>query len=766
KPTDPDKTTDPDTHTAPEEQVVTKAGISLMQAADISKESMCDGLFYPEADLVLNGDGTATVTLYCINPIPGFASAGEPLTTMLVSGLKSDVTITGTGAQDYQITAGADSFAEKAEIRSDAGDREYAAYGAFIPMAGTYSSDSFTFTLPLSAIRNSGAGAIYVNAYVNAVMSSWQSFYLVFDVDEDFGKTDETVYGAYAVETPGLTGASVSGLKAYAERERKGEYLFHLSVATASEETDKFGMAACAELISASGVEGNTQYYSMLLSYTNEDGTTYVTDTGSQVLDISIPLKDAGNQKVAVYRHHAAGKATGALTEALARPSSKLTDNTWYWDKTENTLHIYASKFSVYAVHVSTQSSAGGTGGNGSGNGGSGQVSGGNTGSGTTTETESASYTAKVSMRKITDFNSTSMCDTLFYEYADLEVNGDSTKLTLYVIDPIPKYASEGTPLSNINFKTSSGTTAASLSTSQVSRYFAADGSFIESSGNYYSDPITVTLPTSALRNSTNRTVICSAYVNAVMKSTQEFYVVLTDWTKGETESKGEATKIDTTGSTAQSLTASGTMTGTGTTAAGTTSSVETGVYQVPISALKEKSDDASMMNDYMYKYAQLTVTEDDAKLTLYVQHTVAGIEAGGPKYLSYKSVKADKQENAVTFDGVSYDSFTITLANPVPNILPVTMYVNAMSMEVNARLVLDLDAMTETEGLDGDGGTALTSAKGTASAGGASTDGAKLSGLRLGASSTILKVMLALIVIALLALGGTAAYLRYRRRI
>ncbi|MDO4260865.1 MAG: hypothetical protein Q4C82_02210 [Eubacteriales bacterium] len=765
-----DQGEDPKPPVDPEEPSAVTAPVRLMQSYDISQESMCNRLFYPEAELTVNGDGTATVRLYCVSPIPAYADSGAPLTAMIVSGSKEDVSITGTTAKDYRLTVGADSFADEVLIESNAGGKEYGVYPGFIPEAGTYSSDSFTFTIPVSAIRNSSSGAIYVNAYVNAVMSSWQSFYLLFDVDDDFGKTEEIEYGAYTVSSPGLTGVSVSGLKAYAEEKKAGEYLFQVRYASSGEDADKLGMAACAELISASGVEGSTQYYSMLLSYENEDGTQQVTDTDGHVLDISIPLKQSGSQKAAVYRHHEAGRATGQLTELTAEPA-KLRDNTWYWDRSKGILHIYASKFSVYAVHLSTAQTSGGASGGGSGSGG--------TSGGTDSDDglENTSYTAKVSMRKASDLNSVSMCDTLFYDYADLEVNGSSTKMTLYVIDPIPKYASEGTPLSNISFRTSSGRVSASLSTSKVSRYFPADSTFIGSAGNYNSDPITVTLPTSALRSSGKGTVICQAYVNAVMKSTQEFYVVLSDWEEGETKSSGEAQTIDTENE-AQALTTQTSESGSSVTTASSSSGVKTGVYQVPISALKEKSDDSSMMNDYMYRYAELAVTEKSAKLTVYIQHTVAGIESGGPRYISYQSANASKTEHAATFDGISYDSFTLTLSNPVPNILPVTMYINAMSMEVNARLVLDLNKMAATEGLDGgDGSTAeaLSGSEGgtgTGNTGNAAAEalagagsGIRTAAMRLEAGSTLLKALLALIALGLLGLGGSAAYLRYRRR-
>ena len=63
------------------------------------------------------------------------------------------------------------------------------------------------------------------------------------------------------------------------------------------------------------------------------------------------------------------------------------------------------------------------------------------------------SYTADVSMRNETDFNKASMCDPLFYQKADITVRGDTATVKLYVIDPVPAFPEEGTPVSNMSFR-------------------------------------------------------------------------------------------------------------------------------------------------------------------------------------------------------------------------------------------------------------------------------------------------------------------------
>ncbi len=322
--------------------------------------------------------------------------------------------------------------------------------------------------------------------------------------------------------------------------------------------------------------------------------------------------------------------------------------------------------------------------------------------SGTVTEAEkrgNGTYTAKVSVRKSDNINSASMCAPMFYEKADLKVDGSNTKVTIYVIDPIPQYASEGTPLSGVKITANGAVYSGSMAGSKVSRYFAASEPFISKAGNYYATPITFTIPTSAIEKSAEGTVKMSAYVNAVMKSTQEFYLVFSDWKGGETKSSGTATEIEKGTVTTPTATGS-TAKNTGLSTAGTTSgSVADGEYLVPVTALKEKTEEASMMADYLYPKATLKVAGKTTTLTIYIQHTVAGMEGGGPEWISYQGTKAVKVSNAMEASGVSYDSFTFTLNGEVPSPMLVSMYINAMKLEVKARLVFDFAKKTAASG-------------------------------------------------------------------
>ncbi len=139
-------------------------------------------------------------------------------------------------------------------------------------------------------------------------------------------------------------------------------------------------------------------------------------------------------------------------------------------------------------------------------------------------------YSATVSMRKDTDFNSLSMCNALFHRKADIVCKGDTATLTLYVVNPVPKFASEGTPLSNVSMNYRGTSYACQVNTgSKVSKQFEAASGFIDTAGSYSASPIVVQLPMQAIREASGKAIRCSAYINAIMKQNVDFYVVLSD---------------------------------------------------------------------------------------------------------------------------------------------------------------------------------------------------------------------------------------------
>lgn len=768
------------------------------QIKENREESMCWPFFHEKADLKLRDDGMVDVVLYLIDPIPGaaFSSYGTPLKHFYVSGATTDITVENMNAipadPDSKVTLhpSDDSFGMEASI-----DHEHPvtkhfvkdrSNGIFVSSDGDYPSAPVRFTVPLSAVKSSENGTILLTAYVTP-MTVWKQFFLVLDDVDDLGSggdsDEEEIKSGYTVEKSQHPSAGVNGLKDYVQANGEGYYTFRIE--TADSVGDREGISEIASLISAGQVSGVTTYYDLSLECETGSEVKQITDTGTHVMEVRLPLVKAMGQDLSVYRCH---NGQAGLMQALsARKTSGHKDNTYYADWASGYLYIYTSKFSVYAVHQSPLDTgtgdgtgSGDTGTNGSGTG------------GTSANEKDGNYTCKVSMRKNDDINTVSMCNALFYSQADLKVSGNNTKVTLYVIDPIPNYASEGTPLSNVKFIANGKTYSASVdSGNKVSRYFGANEQFISKAGNYYASPITVTIPTSAVENSKNGKVKFSAYVNAVMNSTQEFYVVFSDWEKGETESSGEAEEIDETAGTTTDTTAAGTGTAAGISTASTSSgSLKDGEYLIPVTAVKEKTDDVSMMADYMYSKAALSVSGSSLKLTIYIQHTVAGIEGGGPEWLSYNGTKAVKETNAAQFGGVAYDSFTLTLKDTVPSPMLVSMLIKAMNLEVKCRLVFDFNKMTSTDGksltealeesaaeqgTDGTGsgpaadsgvGTNMTTAEGTdgETAGGGSSGLISGAGYQLVTDAGILSILF-LLLTALAGAGAAAVYWLKKRR-
>lgn len=663
------------------------------------EESMCWPFFHEKAELKLRDDGQVEVTLYLIDPIPGstFTQYGTPLEHIYATGGTADITVENFGAtpgnpsSKVTLAPGDDSYGT--EVAVDSGNKVVKTFvkdksgGIFVPEDGTYDSSPIRFTVPLTAVKNSAKGTILLTAYVKP-MTVWKQFFLVLDDVDNFGdETTPDTYG-YQVEKSELQTAGVSGLKEYVAQEQKGNYTLYIR--NADSQREQAGISQIASLIAAGQASGIASYYDISMECRKGTENWAITDTGSYVLEIRLPLDASKGKNLVVYRSHD-GKAS-LMQPLAARKTTAYMDNTYYADLTDGYLYIYTSKFSVYGVYQSARADQNENGGDNNNNGGT--DSGGDSGTGSRKD---GTYTAKVSVRKSTNINSASMCAPMFYERADLKVSGNNTKVTIYAIDPIPKYASEGTPLSNVKVTANGTVYSGSVNAgSKVSRYFAASEQFIPKAGNYYATPITFTIPTSAIEKSAEGKVKMSAYVNAVMKSTQDFYLVFSDWKSGETESSGEATEIDETSTTTDTPASTAGNTGIST-AATSSGSIKDGEYLVPVTAIKEKTEEASMMADYMYPKATLKVDGNTTTLTVYIQHTVAGIEDGGPTWISYNGTKAEKVSNAMEASGVAYDSFTFTLNGEVPSPMLVSMYIHAMKIEVKARLVFDFAKKTET---------------------------------------------------------------------
>ncbi len=222
-------------------------------------------------------------------------------------------------------------------------------------------------------------------------------------------------------------------------------------------------------------------------------------------------------------------------------------------------------------------------------------------------------YSATVSMRKDTDFNSLSMCNALFYRKADIVCKGDTATMTLYVINPVPKFASEGTPLSKISMTYRGKSYPTQLSGSKVAKHFDAAPGFIETAGNYNASPIVIQLPMQAIREASGKAIRCTAYVNAIMKQNVGFYVVLKDLVQtGSAPSNQDASAADTGTNSANGI--------DGESATLTMGQGEKTYYESKVSM--RRSDDfktASMCNSLFHEKADIVYQGDTAELTLYV---------------------------------------------------------------------------------------------------------------------------------------------------
>lgn len=742
--------------------------VHFMKADDIGQVSMCDPLLYDTAYLLNNGDGTTTVSIYCIDPVPGFSDYGKPLGTLIACGSDDDVTVTGSKKIDYSLTTGTDSFASIASITEKVKTLHYEASGVYIPKSGEYDSDLIQFTVENRAIRNSQYGSLFAEVFVETVMQSWQKLYIVFDDVEDWSTGTSFVPSA-------IKGSTVSGLDSFAKNNPSyGNISMSITAFSKNNEAHVKGKAAIENLLEKKGYGRNTSYYSIDIY---DDNNQAITDTKENVIELCIPFSCDSDKKISVYRAHGDNYDVTTFSSITARATSldDYIDGTYYFDSDKDKLYIYSNKFSVYGIHLEDKSSS------------SSDTDDDDTDDADTGDTDtddddeddiSGTYTIPVTMKKSTDFSSNSMCNSLFYDYAIVTVNDATANVTLYVIDPIPNYQSYGTPISNIKVKYGSKSTTGVLNSSnQQGLYFAADTSFIPKAGYYKADPITFSVPYSYIEKSSSKTMLMQAYVNAVMKSTQSFYMVFN--TSGMT--KGSSLKAS---STTEDLSQfeEATVDETTEDEKTTTTGLTNGSYQVKVGAKKANSDDASMMADYMYEYGDLTVNDDSCQLTIYIQHTVAGKENGGPKYIKYQGTEAVKKSNAKTISGVSYDSFTITTASPIPSILPIDMFINAMNMEVSCRLTVDTSSI-------GDSGSSGKSSK-ASSGSAAATSSEDTSGNetisqviedeavavsdkigltdengKLKAKSVVLIVIIIIIAAGVLGVGGYSLYLRYKKR-
>lgn len=167
-------------------------------------------------------------------------------------------------------------------------------------------------------------------------------------------------------------------------------------------------------------------------------------------------------------------------------------------------------------------------------------------------------YTGTVKMYKggTTDFvdANLSMCNPIFAPEADVQVTADSTVVTIYVAEPIPAYPTMGTPelggtIKDVaaTYNNTQYTAELDLTTLAEKQFTATSALFGITEGDMYpTEAVTFTLPADAADH-LGEGLAVEAYVNAVMNSTQNFVMAVTDL-KGSSSTgesgTGEVTEI------------------------------------------------------------------------------------------------------------------------------------------------------------------------------------------------------------------------------
>ena len=517
------------------------APVSMRNAKNFHKLSMCDGLFTPNAQIEYSADGqTATLTLYVANPIPKFASEGTPLKNISFQYKGKSYKGTLYPAKNKMY------FKEKP---------------GFIEPAGDYPASPVVVTgLPVQAIADSAKGGLMCSAYVNAVMKTDVDFYVALDASapDINDQTDpETNPGTNPDVSPG---PAPNPGPAPAPGDNQS-YTAAVSMRNAGD-FNKYSMcnglfAPRADIVSQNGMANITLYVADPIPQFPEEGTpvsnvvlkyngqNYAAQVNSSArVDKSFPAKPGFIEPAGTY------KATPVTVQL---PLQAIADSVS--GKLMCGAYVNAVMHSDVEFFVVFSDLQGGSGSS---------VPTGpapvlppaapvtpppetNTAPGETTqlqmdEGEKKYFEASVDMRRADDFNKNSMCDPLFYEKADILMQGETAQLTLYIIDPVPKFAEEGTPLSNTKFIYEGKTyTAVESQDQKVDKAFAAAPGFIPEAGDYPTTPVKVILPKKAIEDSKNKKLKCGTFVNTVMKTDVEFFVVL----DGLTETEGPAEEAE-----------------------------------------------------------------------------------------------------------------------------------------------------------------------------------------------------------------------------
>lgn len=148
-------------------------------------------------------------------------------------------------------------------------------------------------------------------------------------------------------------------------------------------------------------------------------------------------------------------------------------------------------------------------------------------------ETPNGTYTGEIHFLNGNGSGIASMCDSIFAHEADVVLTDDEAELTFYVAYPVPAYPEQGTDgtIKDVVLTYDSVEyTAESDIESKPEKTFDTAGSLfgINAGDVLPTQKLTVTLPRAAVDELEAGTVACSAYVNVVMNTTQNFFIKVT----------------------------------------------------------------------------------------------------------------------------------------------------------------------------------------------------------------------------------------------
>ena len=107
-----------------------------------------------------------------------------------------------------------------------------------------------------------------------------------------------------------------------------------------------------------SGTRKLPMFLNIMLTKTVNGVSADIGSDNEQVLEIAVPYDFSNKSNLAVYRCH--NLQAEAFNELSSKPESGYTDGTFYCDKANSIIYIYANKFSTYAIGYTYESGGGG----------------------------------------------------------------------------------------------------------------------------------------------------------------------------------------------------------------------------------------------------------------------------------------------------------------------------------------------------------------------------------------------------------------------